>query len=205
MFLLEKLKKEAEKAGEAKVAGEPVDPAVVATELTGSDPTSPLNQVDTVANTSANAAQAAIDIDENSIPAMIDEIFRTAADRGASDIHFKPSEDYLKVFLRVDGSMVLHKTFEKIYHHPLIARIKIISGLRIDERRLPQDGKSTFQTSKGADVDLRVSILPTQYGEKVVIRLLEKNPKMIELRDLGMLPTILSKIEKKLQSSYGMI
>ena len=86
--------------------------------------------------------------------------------------------------------MLEHKVFEKIYHHPIVARIKILSGLKIDEHRLPQDGKSSLDTDN-MEVDLRVSVLPTQYGEKVVIRLLEKSPTMINLRDLGMLPNIL--------------
>jgi len=151
-----------------------------------------------------NANAPILDFDEDAIPAMVDEIFSTALEKHASDVHFKPKEEGLEVFYRIDGTMVLHKTFGKIYHHPMVARIKIISGLKIDEHRLPQDGKSSFSKA-GADVDLRVSVLPTQFGEKVVIRLLEKNPKMVALHDLGMLPTILLKLQKHLQDTYGMI
>jgi len=145
------------------------------------------------------------DFDEDAIPALVDSIFHTALVNHASDIHFKPKDNKLEVFLRVDGTMIPHRTFEKIYHHPIIARIKIISGLKIDEHRLPQDGKSSFTNGGGEEVDLRVSVLPTQYGEKIVIRMLEKNPKMIELRDLGMLPNSLLKVEKHLKGTYGMI
>ena len=70
---------------------------------------------------------------------------------------------------------------------------------------MPQDGKSGFESTDGKEVDLRVSILPTQFGEKVVIRLLEKNPKMVQLRDLGMLPNILMKVERHLTATYGMV
>jgi type II secretory ATPase GspE/PulE/Tfp pilus assembly ATPase PilB-like protein len=100
--------------------------------------------------------------------------------------------------------MVVFRKFEKIYHHPIIARIKIISGLKIDEHRLPQDGKSSFALGE-KEVDLRVSVLPSTFGEKIVIRLLEKDPKMAALRDLGMLPNILMKIERNLKKTFGMI
>ena len=142
--------------------------------------------------------------DEDAIPSIVDEIFKTAIDMHASDVHFKPTDKKFEVFYRIDGNMVEHKIFDIIYHHPVIARIKILSGLKIDEHRLPQDGKSGFEGA-GKEVDLRVSILPTQYGEKVVIRLLEKNPEMVRLRDLGMLPNILMKVEKHLNGTYGMI
>ncbi len=142
--------------------------------------------------------------DENQVPGLVDEIFSEALNQHASDVHFKPLEDKFLVYYRIDGQMILHKEYEKAYHHPIIARIKIISGLKIDEHRLPQDGKSSF-AMEDKEVDLRVSILPTNYGEKVVIRLLEKNPTLVKLRDLGMLPTILLKVEKNLKSTFGMI
>ena len=87
--------------------------------------------------------------DEDAIPGLVDEIFTTALEQRASDVHFKPKEEEFEVYFRVDGAMIHHKTFEKIYHHPIIARIKIISGLKIDEHRLPQDGKSNFVLSEG--------------------------------------------------------
>ena len=146
-----------------------------------------------------------VTFDEDSIPILINQIFSQAIKQHASDIHFKPTEEKFMVYFRIDGTMIEYKTFEKVFHNPLVARIKILSSLRIDEHRLPQDGKSTFETEDGKEVDLRVSILPTQYGEKVVIRLLEKNPQMVELRDLGMLPNILIKVERHLTASYGMV
>ncbi len=142
--------------------------------------------------------------DEDAIPEIVTEIFANALAQHASDIHFKPKEEKFEVYYRVDGTLIQQKIFEKIFHHPIVARIKIISGLKIDEHRLPQDGKSSFK-SDSKEVDLRVSVLPTQYGEKVVIRLLEKSPKMVMLRDLGMLPNILMKVEKHLRGNYGMI
>lgn len=144
------------------------------------------------------------DFDEEQIPALVDAIFATAIKMKASDIHLKPVEEKLMIYLRVDGVLQPHKEFDKIFHHPIIARIKILAGLKIDEHRLPQDGKSTFATGD-KEVDLRVSVLPTNFGEKCVIRILEKNPRMITLRDLGMLPNGLLKVEKHLKNTYGMI
>lgn len=141
---------------------------------------------------------------EDEIPHIVDQIFTEAIQKRASDIHFKPSEKYFTVYYRVDGQLTLYKQFDKLLHHPIVARIKIISGLKIDEHRLPQDGKSSFALET-KEVDLRVSVLPTNFGEKVVIRLLEKNPALINLRDLGMLPNILLKIENHLKATYGMI
>ncbi|MFH0838339.1 MAG: GspE/PulE family protein [Patescibacteria group bacterium] len=143
--------------------------------------------------------------DENSIPTILSEIFSEAIKQHASDIHFKPTEKRFMVYYRIDGTMIEHKALDKIFHNPIIARIKILSSLRIDEHRLPQDGKTGFESADGKEVDLRVSVLPTQFGEKVVIRLLEKNPQMVELRDLGMLPNILMKVERHLTASYGMV
>lgn len=142
--------------------------------------------------------------DEDKIPGLVDGIFSEAIKKHASDIHFKPLEDKLMVYFRIDGQMIFYKEFEKIFHHPIVARIKIISGLKIDEHRLPQDGKSSF-SMEDKEVDLRVSVLPTNFGEKVVIRLLEKTPTLVKLQDLGMLPNVLLKVEEKLKSNYGMI
>lgn len=142
--------------------------------------------------------------DEDKIPAIVDEIFTEALKKHASDIHFKPLEEQLGVYFRIDGVMIRHKEFGKVFHHPIVARIKIISGLKIDEHRLPQDGKSSFSLEDN-EVDLRVSILPTEFGEKVVIRLLEKSPELVKLRDLGMLPNSLLKVEANLKASFGMV
>ncbi|MBN1258709.1 type II/IV secretion system protein [Candidatus Peregrinibacteria bacterium] len=141
---------------------------------------------------------------EDTIPEVVDDIFSAALGKHASDIHFKPKEGKFEVYFRIDGAMALYKIFTKLFHHPIVARIKIMAGLKIDEHRLPQDGKTSFENN-GKEVDLRVSVLPTQFGEKVVIRLLEKNPKMVKLQDLGVLPNILMKIEKHLKGTYGMI
>ncbi|MFH1012168.1 MAG: GspE/PulE family protein [Candidatus Peregrinibacteria bacterium] len=156
------------------------------------------------ATAEAAAAANPVDFNEDSIPGIVDDIFGTALEKRASDVHFKPKENSFEVYFRVDGALVPYKVFQKIYHHPIVARIKILSGLKIDEHRLPQDGKSGFIFGD-KEVDLRVSVLPTQFGEKVVVRLLPKNPQMVALRDIGMLPHVLLKVDKHLKNTYGMI
>ncbi|MBU0577476.1 GspE/PulE family protein [Patescibacteria group bacterium] len=202
MSLLDALKKESDQALKEK----PETPE----EKVEKEPISEKEKVETqdLASKDEKVKEEVLEaetFDEDTVPDVVDEIFNHALKKHASDIHFKPKENKFEVYFRIDGTMVEYKVFDKIYHHPIIARIKIISGLKIDEHRLPQDGKCSFESKDKKEVDLRVSILPTQYGEKVVIRLLEKDPKMVELRDLGMLPNILLKIEEHLKSSYGMI
>lgn len=204
MSLLDALKKE--KVDAAQNAPETAETKPVSPEVKASEPkVSTLPASNSAPAPTNEIPPAPVEIDEDSVPELLNLIFAQAIKQHASDIHFKPTETSFEVFFRIDGTMIEHKVFEKNYHHPLVARIKILSSLRIDEHRLPQDGKSGFTASDGKEVDLRVSVLPTQYGEKVVIRLLEKNPAMVKLRDLGMLPNILMKVERHLEASYGMV
>src|SRR3989338_972296 len=78
----------------------------------------------------SDTTKTGADFDEDQIPAIVDQIFSQAIRMKASDIHFKPEEDHLLVYFRIDGALHLHQNFCKIYHHPIIARIKIISGLK---------------------------------------------------------------------------
>jgi len=198
MSLLDTLKKESEET----LAEKPISDEAEVKEPTFAKTTEVPEEKATKADKKEAPETEAFD--EDAIPDIVEQIFQTAVKEHASDVHFKPKEDKFEVYYRVDGNIIEYKIFEKIYHHPIVARIKILSGLKIDEHRLPQDGKSSIEAGD-KEVDLRVSIIPTQYGEKVVTRLLEKSPKMVELRDLGMLPNILMKVEKHLQGSYGMI
>lgn len=205
MSLLDTLKKESEE----DIQDKPLEDKSQVVETAGDKPDLPEEKAE-VKPVEDKAVQAEIPeasqiFDEDSIPELLNQIFAEAIAKHASDIHFKPTQTKFEIFFRIDGTMVEYKIFEMTFHNPLIARIKILSSLRIDEHRLPQDGKSGFESSDGREVDLRVSILPTQYGEKAVIRLLEKNPQMVKLRDLGMLPNILMKVDRHLTASYGMI
>lgn len=136
----------------------------------------------------------------------IDEIFAKALALGASDIHIEPEEDGLLIRIRVDGRFIEYGRFSSYEKAPLIAKIKILASLKIDEQRLPQDGKANYHDiASDKNVDLRVSIIPTIYGEKVVIRLLRKESELMDLRSIGVLPMNMIKIKKHLENQYGLV
>lgn len=136
----------------------------------------------------------------------LDNIFAEALSIGASDIHIEPEEDALLIRIRVDGRFTEYGRFPNYEKAPLIAKIKILSGLKIDEQRLPQDGKAAYHDPKsGKNVDLRVSIIPTIYGEKVVIRVLRKESELMDLRTIGVLPMNMIKVKKHLENQFGLI
>ena len=103
---------------------------------------------------------------------IVNEMILDAAKKNASDIHFDPTPTVLNVRIRVDGELINYATVPESVKNPLITRIKIISGMNITESRLPQDGAIKNVIEDDA-LDLRVSTLPTVYGEKVVIRILD--------------------------------
>ncbi len=135
---------------------------------------------------------------------FIDSMFKTAIDLGASDIHIEPKEDGLTIRFRVDGEFVPYKSLEKEIKQQLVTRIKILAGLKIDENRLPQDGKAVFPGAVDK-VDLRVSILPVVFGEKVVIRILKKSVGKLTFKDLGIVGVAGEKVERALLSTYGIV
>jgi general secretion pathway protein E len=128
-------------------------------------------------------------------------IFRAANER-ASDIHIEPFEDQLKVRFRVDG--VLHDvdTESKVFQPAILSRIKVMANLDIAEKRLPQDGRIGIRIA-GQDVDIRVSTVPTRYGERIVMRLLDKSKVMLDLDTLGLNPKNEELIQKIIQRPYG--
>lgn len=136
----------------------------------------------------------------------LDAIFTKSLSLGASDIHIEPEEDELLIRIRVDGRFVEYGRFPGTEKAPLIAKIKILASLKIDEQRLPQDGKASYQDiSTDKNVDLRVSIIPTIYGEKVVIRLLRKENELLDLRSIGVLPMNMVKVKKHLENQFGLV
>ncbi|MCS6893404.1 MAG: ATPase, T2SS/T4P/T4SS family [Deltaproteobacteria bacterium] len=111
-------------------------------------------------------------------------IFR-ASQQKASDIHIEPFEDCVKIRFRIDGVLYDVAKEDKAFSSAIISRIKILAGMDIAERRLPQDGRIGV-TVTGREIDLRVSSIPTQFGERVVLRLLDKSGSLLELEDLGL-------------------
>ncbi len=144
------------------------------------------------------------DDDEAPTIRLVNSIIERAVLDNCSDIHIEPQETELQVRMRIDG--VLHNVLSvpKKSQGAVIARIKVISGLDIAERRIPQDGRAAVRLH-GMDVDLRVSTLPTIYGEKVVIRLLFKNAQLLTLHGVGLDGENLTNVEKLLSYSNGVI
>ncbi|MBI5123740.1 type II/IV secretion system protein [Candidatus Roizmanbacteria bacterium] len=122
----------------------------------------------------------------------------------ASDIHIEPEENRTKVRYRIDGILQEKLSLPKTIHEALISRIKILSELKIDEKRIPQDGRFTFR-SQNEEVDLRVSTLPTVFGEKVVMRLLKKTGGIPSLTELGFGGPQLKELEEAIAKPYGII
>ncbi len=143
--------------------------------------------------------------DDENIISFVNDLFLSSLQKWASDIHIEPSEKNIQIRLRIDGNFVLYKTLELAKIESLIARIKIMAYLRIDENRLPQDGKINFNLFWWKSIDLRVSILPTIYGEKCVIRVLKKEETPPALSDLWILPYNMVKIKKHLKDTSWMI
>ncbi len=122
----------------------------------------------------------------------------------ASDLHFEPQEHELRVRYRVDG--VLHEVTRqrRSIHAGVVSRLKIMAGLDIAERRVPQDGRVSLRTA-GKEIDLRVSSLPTVHGEKLVLRILDKNSSLLDLRELSLLPENYRRYERSFRKPYGMV
>ncbi len=143
-------------------------------------------------------------IQDAPVTRAVNTILDYAARAKASDIHIEPREKTVKVRYRIDG--ILHEQMNLPLHiHPaLVSRIKILANMKIDEHRIPQDGRFDLKTG-GHDIDLRVSISPTIYGEKIVIRLLDKSGGLITLDDLGVHGKAFKIIEAGAKRPHGMV
>jgi general secretion pathway protein E len=135
---------------------------------------------------------------------LINGVISQAIKNRASDIHFEPYEDKIIIRFRVDGILKEVLSQDSKISSVLISRIKIISGLDISERRLPQDGRVSLSLGD-KNVDVRVSTLPSSYGERVVLRLLDKQSSQINIDDLGLPTKILSNYKSSLKNSEGII
>ncbi len=122
----------------------------------------------------------------------------------ASDIHLEPFENDLRVRYRVDGKLIEMMVLSKTIAPAITSRFKIMAKLNIAEKRLPQDGRIRIKT-EGKDIDLRVSTLPTVYGEKTVMRILDRSSVKVSLNELGFEKSDLEKYVKSISSPYGMI
>jgi len=143
-------------------------------------------------------------INEAPIAKIVSTILEFSIKSRASDIHIEPLETKTRVRYRIDGILTEKLTLPRTIHDALVSRIKILSEMKIDEKRIPQDGRFTFKVSN-EEVDLRVSSLPTVYGEKIVMRLLKKTGGVPSLMDLGLRGPQYKDLEESLNKPYGII
>jgi type II secretory ATPase GspE/PulE/Tfp pilus assembly ATPase PilB-like protein len=159
-------------------------------------------------NIQASLRQKAGTIEEaaSAIPivALIDNIIFYALSLRASDIHIEILEDGILIRFRIDG--MLHEVVKilKEVHPAVVARIKLIAALKIDEHQKPQDGRTHYKV--GSDlIDIRISVIPTFYGEKVEMRLLPATQKPLSLKEVGLMDDMVKTVEENIKKTYGMV
>jgi len=142
--------------------------------------------------------------EEAPVVKLVDLIIRQAIDERASDIHIEPFKDKISLRYRIDGKLYEIPPPARQLHLPIISRIKILSKLDIAEKRLPQDGAFLVRI-KERSIDLRVSTIPTIYGEKLVIRILDRSQVILDLNRLGFDPKQIELIRQAVNSPYGLV
>lgn len=140
----------------------------------------------------------------NNVGERFDEVLLGALIEGASDIHIEPGEDDYLLRYRVDGKLHDVNRFKTVDGRELTARIKVLAGCDISEKRLPQDGRIHF-TESGRDVDLRVNTMPTVYGEKTVMRILDRQAKSLSLEELGLANNSLDWMREAIGAPHGLV
>lgn len=158
-------------------------------------------------DTTATALEGASEESEPLI-VLVNQLIENAYSMSASDIHVEPWENEIVVRYRIDGVLrIVNRFTPRALIRPLVARIKVMSDLDISERRLPQDGRIIFKkyTNRGFDFDLRIATAPMNYGEKIVMRILDKQKAVMPLVNLGLSPRHLKLYREKIETPYGMI
>lgn len=143
-------------------------------------------------------------VDDAPVVKLLQTIFEDAVQVRASDVHIEPQDNKLLIRFRIDGVMHFQTQADIKIATALVMRLKIMAGLDISEKRLPQDGRFGFSV-KGKAVDMRISTMPTQYGETVVMRLLIQNTAHFQLDKLGMPPALLARFRKMINRPSGMV
>lgn len=141
---------------------------------------------------------------EAPVAKIVSTILEYAIKSRASDVHIEPQAENVRIRYRIDGILQEKYLLPRNVHEAVVSRIKILSNLKIDEKRVPQDGRFFF-SADGNDVDLRVSTLPTTYGEKVVMRLLQKSQKVPTLPELGLRGRALKNLMDAISRPHGII
>ncbi len=147
---------------------------------------------------------AEADVEDAPVVRLLRSLFEDAIQVGASDIHIEPDEKVLRIRQRIDG--ILHEQVmkEKRIAPALVSRLKLVCGLDISERRLPQDGRFNIRV-KGKSVDIRLSTMPLQYGESVVMRLLDQSGGLLRLEQVGMPSELMARFRRQLHRPNGLV
>jgi len=151
------------------------------------------------------AAEAAGDVDDAPVVRYLQKMMLDAITSGASDIHFEPYEKFYRIRYRLDGALYEIAQPPVAIKEKLASRIKVISKLDISEKRVPQDGRIKLVVSKNKTIDFRVSTLPTLYGEKIVMRILDASTAMKGIETLGYEPEQLEALRYAIERPYGMV
>jgi len=142
--------------------------------------------------------------DEAPVIQFVNTTFVRAVRDRASDIHIEPYENRVKVRFRIDGVLQEVTEVPTRFHSSIVARVKIMAGLNIAEKRLPQDGRIRIKLA-GKNIDIRVATAPTAHGERVTMRLLDKSAVLLDLATIGMDPDMLEKVEDLIERPHGII
>ncbi len=139
------------------------------------------------------------------VPQIAGHVVNCAIDINSSDIHIEPSEYTVRIRFRVDGILRQVVEYPPSLHSALVSRIKIMGNLKIDESRIPQDGRVQITTPEGKELDLRLSTLPTVHGEKIVMRLQDRSRKIPKLEELGIEPHNLKALKRAIAVPNGIL
>lgn len=148
--------------------------------------------LNTLASLDPRGKAASLEADESTVTQIVEQILTAAVKDGASDIHLEPLSDRLRVRFRVDGVLLIHKEYRLDLARAIAMRIKVLCEADVAERRRHQDARLYFE-SAGQELDMRVSIYVTVHGEKIVLRLLNRNRQVTPLDEIGMAPHILTR------------
>ncbi len=143
-------------------------------------------------------------IKEAPIAKIVSTVLEYAVSSRASDVHIEPQEDRVRVRYRIDGILYDKLSLPKTVQDAVVSRIKILSNMKIDEHRIPQDGRFNFKVENN-EVDLRISVMPTTFGEKIVMRLLRKSGGIPSLQELGLTGSSLKNLEAAILRPHGII
>jgi type IV pilus assembly protein PilB len=153
----------------------------------------------------AGAEAAAAEVEDAPVVRFLNKMLMDAVNMGASDLHFEPFEKFYRIRFRVDGVLIEHAQPPTTIKEKLVSRIKVLSKLDISEKRVPQDGRMRLIVSATKTIDLRVSTLPTLFGEKTVMRILDATQAQMGIDSLGYDPDQKELLMDAIQRPYGMV